>query len=211
MARITVQRRQPHFSMLRAYQVADLFTLANGAAGMGALLAMMSYLITAEPGRIYLALFLMVIALVLDIGDGMVARGRGEHSIFGRELDSLADVVSFGVAPAGLAYALGMRGAIDAVILIYFVACGISRLARYNITAAQLEEGGKVKYFEGTPIPSSLLLVALLGVCFHLGRSGDHLPLGMVEIASFEWHPLSLLFFLNGSTMISKTLRIPKL
>jgi CDP-diacylglycerol--serine O-phosphatidyltransferase len=97
------------------------------------------------------------------------------------------------------------------VILIYFVACGISRLARYNITAAQLEEGGKVKYFEGTPIPSSLLLVLLLGVCFHLGRSGDHLPWGLVEMTSFEWHPLSVLFFVNGSTMISKTLRIPKL
>jgi CDP-diacylglycerol---serine O-phosphatidyltransferase len=211
MPLITIQRRQPHFSMLRGYQVADLFTLGNGAAGMGALLAMMSYLITAEPGRIYLAVFLIVTALVLDIGDGIVARRRGQHSIFGRELDSLADVVSFGVAPAALAYSLGMRGAIDVLTLVYFVACGISRLARYNITAAQMEEGGKVKYFEGTPIPSSLLLVALLGVCFHLGRSGNHLPFGMVEIASLEWHPLSVLFFVNGSTMISKTLRIPKL
>jgi CDP-diacylglycerol--serine O-phosphatidyltransferase len=197
--------------MLRGYQVADLFTLANGAAGMGGILAMMSFLITGDPGRIYLALFLIVLALLLDIGDGFVARGRGEHSIFGRELDSLADVVSFGVAPAALAYSLGMRGAVDAITLIYFVACGISRLARYNITAAQLQEGGKVKYFEGTPIPSSLLLVALLGFLFYLGRSGDHLPFGTVEVASLEWHPLSLLFFVNGSTMISKTLRIPKL
>jgi CDP-diacylglycerol--serine O-phosphatidyltransferase len=211
MPLITLQRDQPHFSMLRGYQVADLFTLANGAAGMGGILAMMSFLITADPGRIYLALFLIVMALLLDIGDGIVARGRGEHSIFGRELDSLADVVSFGVAPAALAYSLGMRGAIDAVILIYFVACGLSRLARYNITAAQLQEGAKVKYFEGTPIPSSLLLVGLLGVLFYFGRSGDHLPFGMVHVAFWQWHPLSLLFFVNGSTMISKTLRIPKL
>jgi CDP-diacylglycerol--serine O-phosphatidyltransferase len=211
MPRITIPGRQRHFSMLRGYQVADLFTLGNAAAGTGAILATMSYLITAEPGRIYLAVFLIVTALVLDVGDGVVARRRHEHSIFGRELDSLADVVSFGVAPAVLAYSLGMRGAIDVVILIYFVACGISRLARYNITAAQLEERGKVKYFEGTPIPSSLLLVLPLGVFFHLGRSGDHLPWGLVEIVSLQWHPLSALFFVNGSTMISKTLRIPKL
>jgi CDP-diacylglycerol---serine O-phosphatidyltransferase len=89
---------------------------------------------------------------------------------------------------------------------------GISWLARYNITAAQLAgEGGKVRYFGGTPIPSSLLLVALLGVCFHVGRTGDQLPFGTVEIGFFHWHPFSLLFFVNGSTMISKTLRIPKL
>jgi CDP-diacylglycerol--serine O-phosphatidyltransferase len=211
MPLIRMQRHQPHFSMLRGYQVADLFTLGNAAAGTGAILAMMSYLITAEPGRIYLTVFLIVTALVLDIGDGIVARRRHEHSVFGRELDSLADVVSFGVAPAVLAYGLGMRGALDVLILVYFVACGISRLARYNITAAQLEEGGKVRYFEGTPIPTSLLLVLLLGFCFHLGRTGDDLPWGLVEVASLQWHPFSLLFFLNGSTMISKTLRIPKL
>jgi len=121
-------------------------------------------------------------------------------------------VISFGVAPATLGYALGMRGGFDVAILLFFVACGISRLARYNVTAPQLSEpSGKVKYFEGTPIPSSLMLVALLGVCFHLGRSGDRLPFGVVEFAQLAWHPMSALFFFNGCTMISKTLRIPKL
>jgi CDP-diacylglycerol--serine O-phosphatidyltransferase len=111
-----------------------------------------------------------------------------------------------------LAYGVGMRGFFDAVILVYFVACGISRLARYNITAEELADAaGKVKYFEGTPIPSSLLLVAILAVCVFFGRTGANLPLGTIEIAGTAWHPLSLLFFLNGSTMISKTLRIPKL
>ena len=88
----------------------------------------------------------------------------------------------------------------------------ISRLARYNITAAEIAAAGdKVKYFEGAPIPSSLLLVALLAFCFQLDRVGDNFPLGVLEIASLRWHPISLLYLVSGSAMISKTLRIPKL
>ena len=208
----TLLKQQIHFSMIRSYQAADLLTLANAAAGTAAILSIMSYLITPESWRVYAALLLLPTALVLDIADGRVARRQKTNSMFGQELDSLADIVSFGVAPACLAYGLGMRGGWDAIFLIYFVACGISRLARYNITAAQVaDEGGKVRYFEGTPIPSSLLLVVLLGVCFHIGRTGDHLPFAVAKIGPLSWHPFSLLFFLNGSTMISKTLRIPKL
>lgn len=198
--------------MLRNYHAADLITLANGAAGMAAIFAIMSYLSTPEIWRVYLSIGLLVIALIFDIADGTVARRRDEHSPFGQELDSLADIVSFGVAPAALAYGLGMRGILDAIVLVYFVACGISRLARYNVTAGDLADAaGKVRYFEGTPIPSSLILVAALAICVYLGRIGDDLPFGVVEIAGAKWHPFSLLFFVNGSTMISKTLRIPKL
>jgi CDP-diacylglycerol--serine O-phosphatidyltransferase len=129
----------------------------------------------------------------------------------GRELDSLADVVSFGVAPACLAFAVGMTGLFDALVLLYFVACGISRLARYNITAeAMSEETGKVQYFEGTPIPSSTLLVLLLVVLARMGRVEAALPFGIVSLGSFDLHPLVLLFGVSGSLMISKTLHIPK-
>jgi CDP-diacylglycerol--serine O-phosphatidyltransferase len=205
-----VERR--HFSMLRNYHPADLITLANGAAGTAAIFATMSYITADELWRVYLAMFLIATALVFDIADGNIARRRDEHSPFGQELDSLADIVSFGVAPATLAYGLGMRGMLDGIVLVYFVACGISRLARYNVTAGELaDESGKVKYFEGTPIPSSLILVAILAICVYFGRIGDSLPFGVVEIAGANWHPFSLLFFVNGSTMISKTLRIPKL
>jgi CDP-diacylglycerol---serine O-phosphatidyltransferase len=212
MAKHRPQKKRVHFSMLRNYHPADLITLANGAAGISAILVIMSYLTTPESWRVYLSMALLVIALVLDIADGKIARRRDQHSPFGQELDSLADTVSFGVAPATLAYGLGMRGMIDGIILVYFVACGISRLARYNVTAADLaDESGKVKYFEGTPIPSSLILVAVLALCMYMGRTNDDLPFGLVEIAGAKWHPFSLLFFINGSTMISKTLRIPKL
>jgi CDP-diacylglycerol--serine O-phosphatidyltransferase len=129
----------------------------------------------------------------------------------GRELDSLADVISFGVAPACLAYAVGMTGLIDQLVLLYFVACGISRLARYNITAeAMSADAGKVTYFEGTPIPTSVLLVLLILVLTQAGRIGDGLPFGSLLIAGAVVHPVVLAFGLSGSLMISKTLHIPK-
>lgn len=204
--------KKARFTMLRTYRAADLLTLANGAAGTGALFAMLSYIETPEPWRAYLAIALLPLALALDVADGKVARRRKTDSPFGGELDSLADIVSFGVAPAVLAYGLGMRGGLDVLILLYFVACGISRLARYNVMAAGIAAAGeKVRYFEGTPIPSSLLLVAMLALCFYFNRIGDDLPLGVVRIGPLKWHPLSLLYLLSGSAMISKTLRIPKL
>ena len=65
------------------------------------------------------------------------------------------------MAPASIAYVVGMSGGWDWVVLVYFVCCGLSRLARYNVTAEELsDESGKVSYFEGTPIPTSLVLVA---------------------------------------------------
>src|SRR5207302_11480299 len=119
--------------------------------------------------------------------------------------------VSFGVAPTAMAFAAGLRGGWDAAVLVYFVGCGISRLARYNVTATELSAGtGKVTHFEGLPIPSSLALVALLAALAALGRWHDALPLGRVALGPFALHPLVLLFFAHGSGMISKTLRVPK-
>jgi CDP-diacylglycerol--serine O-phosphatidyltransferase len=115
-------------------------------------------------------------AFIFDVLDGKIARARNEHSTLGRELDSLADVISFGVAPATLAFAAGMRGGWDAVVLAYFVCCGVSRLARFNVTAEQLaegNEGGKVKYFEGTPIPTSVALTGVLAFACWQGRIGE--------------------------------------
>jgi CDP-diacylglycerol--serine O-phosphatidyltransferase len=151
------------------------------------------------------------VALACDVLDGRVARMKHQVSVLGQELDSLADLVSFGVAPAALAFTLGMRGGWDAVALVYFVACGLSRLARYNATASSLsDETGKVKYFEGTPIPSSLLIVAMLGGFTYSGSINEHLPLGALALGPFVLHPLVLIYALSGSAMISKTMRIPK-
>jgi CDP-diacylglycerol--serine O-phosphatidyltransferase len=201
-----------HFSMLRDFRAADFFTLGNGFAGSGAIFAFMRFCAGEQRSFFWLGAALIPVALVMDILDGRVARLRNEASPLGLELDSLADVVSFGVAPAAMGFACGLRGEGDALCLMYFVACGISRLARYNVTAANLSaETGKVRYFEGMPIPSSLLLVLLLATLFASGLSGDQLPLSVWHIGPGSLHPLSLLYVAHGSAMISKTLRIPKL
>lgn len=152
------------------------------------------------------------LAFVFDILDGRVARWRHQSSLLGRELDSLADVISFGVAPMAIAYALGMDGLWDRLILIYFVACGVSRLARYNITVETLTQGGgKVKYFEGAPIPSSILLVAVCAIAVATGATGTQIWFGTIVIGPGQLHPLTMMFALSGSLMISRTLHIPKL
>jgi CDP-diacylglycerol--serine O-phosphatidyltransferase len=149
---------------------------------------------------------------VCDVLDGYVARlNRKRQSVLGADLDSLADVISFGVAPAVLGFTLGLRGGWDMLILTYFVICGVSRLARFNVTAAALsDESGKVKYFEGTPIPSSILIVALLGVAFYLRATGPDLWFGVYRLGPAALHPLTLVYALSGAGMISATLRIPK-
>jgi CDP-diacylglycerol--serine O-phosphatidyltransferase len=97
------------------------------------------------------------------------------------------------------------------VVLSYFVGCGVSRLARYNVTAESLSgDEGKVRYFEGTPIPTSVILVGLLALAAFQERLGDDLWLGAVRLGPWLLHPLVLAYALSGSLMISKTLRIPK-
>jgi CDP-diacylglycerol--serine O-phosphatidyltransferase len=197
--------------MIRDFHLADFLTLANGVCGTAAVFFAMDHIRFASTGKVYAAGVFVVLALVFDVMDGRVARWRHRASAMGRELDSLADVISFGVAPACIAFAVGMTGLLDALVLLYFVACGISRLARYNVTAeAMSEETGKVQYFEGTPIPSSTLLVLLLVALARMGRLEKALPFGIVSLASYDLHPLVLLFGVSGSLMISKTLRIPK-
>jgi CDP-diacylglycerol---serine O-phosphatidyltransferase len=201
-----------HFTMIREFRLADFFTLANAASGVASIFAAMSFIQSGQRGQFMLAAGLLPVALVFDVLDGRIARWRQRHSPLGRELDSLSDVISFGVAPAALAFAAGMRGGWDRAVLIYFVACGVSRLARFNVTAEALSEGeGKVKYFEGTPIPTSVLLVIVLAVAGWQGRLGERLWLGQVELGPAELHPLVVLFAVSGSLMISKTIHIPKL
>jgi CDP-diacylglycerol--serine O-phosphatidyltransferase len=200
-----------HFSMIRGFHLADFLTLANAACGMAAVFCAMFYVGGGSLAFFYAAAAFLPVAFAFDTLDGKVARWRQQHSALGRELDSLADVISFGVAPAALAFAAGMRGAWDCVALAYFVCCGVSRLARFNVTAEALSEGGdKVKYFEGTPIPTSVILVGVLALAAWQGRIGDALWGGVWNVAGWQLHPLVLLFVLSGSLMISKTLRIPK-
>jgi CDP-diacylglycerol---serine O-phosphatidyltransferase len=199
--------------MVRQLHVADLFTLANAACGTAAIFCAMIFVGNQSLPHFFVAAALAPAALVFDVLDGRVARSRHTHSTLGRELDSLADVISFGVAPAALGFAAGLRGGWDWVALIFLVCCGVGRLARYNVTAdvlSQASDSGKVPYFEGTPITLSVLLTGLLALAAWQGRIGDNLYGGIWTLGPWDLHPLALLYFVSGSLMISKNLRIPK-
>jgi CDP-diacylglycerol--serine O-phosphatidyltransferase len=201
-----------HLSMLRSYTAADALTIGNASCGTIAIFLCLDYVATGSARYLWMAFFLLPMALVCDVLDGYVARTqKGRQSVLGGDLDSLADVISFGVAPAVLGFTLGLRGGWDMVCLTYFVVCGVSRLARFNATAAELAdaETGKVKYFEGTPIPTTILIVGVLAIAFRLDRIDGMLWFGSYQIAGATLHPMALLYVASGSAMIS-TIRIPK-
>jgi CDP-diacylglycerol--serine O-phosphatidyltransferase len=205
--------RRRHISMIRSYTWADILTIGNASCGTIATFLCLDYLATGNKRFLWAAFFLLPTALVCDVLDGYVARlNKKRQSVLGADLDSLADVISFGVAPAVLGFTLGLRGGWDMLILTYFVVCGVSRLARFNVTSAELadETTGKVKYFEGTPIPTSIVIVLLLGVAQWLGRVDEGLWFGVYQLGPGLLHPLTLIYGASGSAMISSTLRIPK-
>jgi CDP-diacylglycerol--serine O-phosphatidyltransferase len=196
--------------MIRSFVLADFLTLGNGFCGTGAVLSLMQHLVTGEDRWLVTAMVLLPVAAVFDFADGRVARWRHRTSPLGADLDSLADIISFGLAPAALGFAVGLRGLFDVIVLLYFVACGISRLARFNATANALsDETGKVKYFEGTPIPTSILIVGLIALLHGLDRLGANMWLGDWHVSGGQLHPLVLIYVLSGSAMIS-TWRVPK-
>ena len=202
-----------HLSMLRSYTAADALTIGNASCGTVAIFLCLDYVATGSARFLWIAFLLLPLALVCDVLDGYVARAqKHRQSVLGGDLDSLADVISFGVAPAVLGFTLGLRGGWDMLCLTYMVVCGVSRLARFNVTAATLADSrtGKVKYFEGTPIPTSILIVGMLAVAFALERTDAAIWFGAYQIGPAVLHPLALVYVASGSAMISATLRVPK-
>ncbi|KAF2838485.1 CDP-diacylglycerol-serine o-phosphatidyltransferas-like protein [Patellaria atrata CBS 101060] len=204
-----------HFSMIRALHLADLITELNGFCGVMSIFSSLRYCL-GDPndfGNLYAALGFMPFGLFFDFMDGKVARWRGKSSLMGQELDSLADLISFGVSPAAAMFAMGVRTTVDHFLLTFFVLCGLSRLARFNVTVSALPKDatGKSKYFEGTPIPTSLGLVSVMAYWVSKGWVLEDLPLGSALAGTpFEFHPIALVFVLHGCLMVSKTLHIPK-
>jgi CDP-diacylglycerol--serine O-phosphatidyltransferase len=123
-------------------------------------------------------------------------------------------LVSFGVAPAVLAFVIGLRTEIDTFILSIFVCGGIARLARFNVTAHSVPQDdiiGERKYFQGLPIPSSLCLVLLMWFWVEYGYLiNGKVPLGQFRVFSYDGHYFSLVFAIWTAFMVSKTLKVPK-
>jgi CDP-diacylglycerol---serine O-phosphatidyltransferase len=147
--RQTSPRRQ-----LPLVAVPSFFTLMNLFCGFLAITQV-------HEGRVDYASWLIVLAGFFDALDGMMARLANATSDFGVELDSLSDIVSFGIAPAYLVYAFGLRdfGALGLIVAAMPALCGAVRLARYNINF----DGEKKDHFVGMPIPvAAIFIVALI-------------------------------------------------
>jgi CDP-diacylglycerol---serine O-phosphatidyltransferase len=154
---------------LKIYFLPNLFTAGNLFCGFLAL----TKIVEADPASdnfihvIHTALFLILLACIFDLFDGRVARMGGNESPFGREFDSLADIVSFGAAPAFLVHRIVLAGVFaDRPQLGWFIAsvyliCGAFRLARFNCLAA-MNSNASSKEFLGFPIPAAAGLVASL-------------------------------------------------
>ncbi|KAK9460773.1 uncharacterized protein V1516DRAFT_677615 [Lipomyces oligophaga] len=205
-----------HLSLIRTLHLADFITLLNGLCGVMSIFSSLRYCLADEDDYYYLwlAIGFTPFGLFFDFLDGKVARLRKKSSLMGQELDSLADLISFGVAPSACAFCVGFRTAADNIVLLYFVLCGLLRLARFNVTVANLpkDKSGKSKYFEGTPIPTTLSIIFLIAYWVHRGWIHDDIPYGVIgEDEWYEIHPIIILFFISGCAMISKSLHIPKI
>jgi len=209
-----------HFSLVRNFRLADLVTIMNGFCGSFSIFSSARYLLTGNEGYLWSALCFPLAGLMFDFFDGKVARWRNSSSLLGQELDSLADLISFGVAPALLAFDVGLRTFLDTVVLTGFICCGLARLARFNATVASVPKDatGKAKFFEGLPIPSTLALVGVLSYWTQQGYiEGKHgIPMGTFTIwgkpgGLGEVHVVAGVFAGWAAMMVSKTLRVPKL
>lgn len=209
-----------HFSLVRNFRLADLVTIMNGVCGSFSIFSSAHYLLSSDDDYLWSALALPLAGLMFDFLDGKVARWRKSSSMLGQELDSLADLISFGVAPSLLAFVIGLRTYLDTVALTGFICCGLARLARFNATVALVpkDQSGKAKYFEGLPIPSSL---ALVGVMSYWAKQGwiegkEGIPGGVITLWGKEGgrgdiHLVSVIFGLWAAAMVSKTLHVPKI
>jgi len=204
-----------HFSLIRALHLADLITELNGFCGVMSIFSSMRYCLgeSNQHKDLWIGLAFMPCGLFFDFMDGKVARWRRRSSLMGQELDSLADLISFGLAPAAMAFAIGMRSLLDHFLLTFFVLCGVTRLARFNVTVASLpkDQSGKSKYFEGTPIPTTMTIAAVMAYWLSQGWILDSLPWGIAAPGTpLEFHPAVIMFVLSGCLMVSRTIHIPK-
>jgi hypothetical protein len=134
--------------MIRELHLADLLTLANAACGVAAVFCAMAYISNQSLAYFFTATALAPAAFIFDVLDGRVARSRHTHSVFGRELDSLADVISFGVAPAALGFAAGIN-----VGRIEDIDPGVEREPAALVTRHSLAEQRRKGFAQAEPHP----------------------------------------------------------
>lgn len=174
------------FKILRLIKFADFFTLTNVLFGIISILFSIS-------GRFDTAAIMLMLAVISDFFDGKVAKLMGQQNEFGKELDSLADTISFGVAPAIFGFSM-IQTPLALIAFTVFLSCGILRLARYNIMSAKDSFTGMPITLNGIIIPLTYLLRIPLGkyLNFHI----NHLPyvyiiLGILMVSSIKIRRIS--------------------
>lgn len=202
-----------HFSLIRNLHMADFITLLNGFSGFYSIISCLRYALTGQTHYVQRGHFFICLGLFFDFFDGRVARLRNKSSLMGQELDSLADLVSFSASPAIIAFAIGFRSTVDVLMLSFWFLCGLTRLARFNVSTNKIpkDKSGKSQYFEGLPVPSNLVWVVVMSFLVHRNYILENLPYGLwLEGTFLEFHPVAIGFLLQGCAEISKTLHIPK-
>jgi CDP-diacylglycerol---serine O-phosphatidyltransferase len=174
------RRKRERRRIRGVYLLPNLITTGSLFSGFYAIVA-------AIDGRFHAAAWAIFIALVLDGLDGRIARLTKSTSGFGVQYDSLADLVSFGVAPALLVYLWALKPfqQFGWVAAFLFVVCGALRLARFNVQTGSMDP----RYFNGLPIPAAAMMIAT-AVAFYY-EIGEWAPekqkyiLGMIYVLSF--------------------------
>lgn len=202
------QQDDPVEGKLKIYFLPNLLTAGNLFCGFVALTKIVEADISAGNfSQVKYALGFILLACIFDLFDGRVARMGGVESPFGREFDSLADLISFGVAPAFLVHRIVLRDVFGAdhpewgwFIASIYLLCGAFRLARFNCLAAQSDAGGG-KEFLGFPIPSAAGLVASLTLLIiHLNENEKSLG---------KWNYFLAVVLVFLSVMMVSTVKYP--
>lgn len=207
---------------IKIYFLPNLLTAGNLFCGFVALTKIVEAdLSSGKFGDIKLALAFILLACIFDLFDGRVARMVGVESPFGREFDSLADLISFGAAPAFLVHRIVLHDVFTSpqfdhpeigwFIASIYLLCGAFRLARFNCLAAQAGSGGG-KEFLGFPIPSAAGLVASLTLMvIKLNETPVKMPDGStaigIELGAWKYFLAVVLLFL--SAMMVSTVKYP--
>ena len=192
---------------LKIYFLPNLLTAGNLFCGFVALTKIVEADISSGNfHNIKVALGFILLACIFDLFDGRVARMGGVESPFGREFDSLADLISFGVAPAFLVHRVVLKDVFAGhsewgwFIASIYLLCGAFRLARFNCLSAQAS-GGMTKEFLGFPIPSAAGLVASLTLLI--------IELNVKDKSLGKWNYLLVVVLVFLSAMMVSTVKYP--
>jgi len=176
-----MKKRRPKIKMEKGvYILPNLFTTGNLFCGFWSIISVFQE-------HYFYGAVAILLAAIFDVLDGKVARLAGATSKFGIQYDSLADLVSFGIAPAVLAFSWALRpfGRFGWFAAFLFVVCGALRLARFNVLSAV----GDTKYFKGLPIPAAASMVSLVILLYlrliETGWIKDIVVLGMIYALAF--------------------------